>query len=62
MSIVVPFKAIRPKADKAADIVCRPYDVLSAEEARAEARGNDISFYHVIKPEIDFPEDHDGCT
>ncbi|MCB9222557.1 MAG: DUF1015 family protein [Crocinitomicaceae bacterium] len=59
MSILVPFKAIRPKADKAEQIVCRPYDVLSASEARDEAKGNDISFYHVIKPEIDFPDGHD---
>lgn len=57
MSILLPFKAIRPKAEKAEQIVCRPYDVLSAAEARKEAAGNDISFYHVIKPEIDFPED-----
>lgn len=59
MSIVVPFKAIRPKADKAEQIVSKPYDVLSAQEARKLAEGNDMSFYHVIKPEIDFPEDHD---
>ena len=59
MSIVVPFKAIRPRADKAEQIVCRPYDVLNAKEARELAKGNEISFYHVIKPEIDFPEGHD---
>ena len=34
----------------------RPYDVLSSEEARAEAAGNEKSLYHIIKPEIDFPE------
>ncbi|UKN02453.1 DUF1015 family protein [Paracrocinitomix mangrovi] len=59
MSILVPFKAIRPQADKAEKIVSRPYDVLNSEEARAEAEGNPISFYRVIKPEIDFPVGHD---
>ena len=32
----------------------KPYDVLSSEEARAEAEGNEKSLYHIIKPEIDF--------
>lgn len=59
MSQFVPFKAWRPVADKATDIACRPYDVLNAKEAREACVGNDISFYHVVKPEIDFPDDHD---
>ena len=33
----------------------RPYDVLDSEEARAEAGDNEMSLYHIIKPEIDFP-------
>ena len=33
----------------------RPYDVLNSEEARAEAGDNEMSLYHIIKPEIDFP-------
>ena len=32
----------------------RPYDVLDSEEARAEAGDNEMSLYHIIKPEIDF--------
>ncbi len=32
----------------------RPYDVLSSEEARVEAGDNEMSLYHIIKPEIDF--------
>lgn len=58
MSIVKPFKAIRPTAEAVKDVACRPYDVLNAAEAKAEAAGNPNSFYHVIKPEINFPEDH----
>ena len=43
-------------------VVSRPYDVLNSEEARAEAEGNEMSLYHIIKPEIDFPvgtDEHD---
>ena len=40
-------------------IASRPYDVLNSEEARVEAEGNPHSFLHVVKPEIDLPEDTD---
>lgn len=40
-------------------VVSRPYDVLNSEEARQEAAGNEKSLYHIIKPEIDFPEGTD---
>ena len=40
-------------------VECRPYDVLSSEEARIEAGDNEMSLYHVIRPEIDFPEGTD---
>lgn len=59
MSILVPFKAIRPTKDKVLDIASRPYDVLNDVEAKAASEGNPDSFYHVIKPEIDFDLDHD---
>ncbi|HFA47808.1 MAG TPA: DUF1015 domain-containing protein [Bacteroidetes bacterium] len=59
MSTFVPFKAFRPVREKAKDVACRPYDVLDEKEARKECEGNPLSFYHVIKPEIDFPDGHD---
>ena len=40
----------------------RPYDVLNSEEARQEAAGNEMSLYHIIKPEINFQpgtDEHD---
>ncbi len=55
MAIIKPFKGFRPKKEFARRIASKPYDVLSSEEARKEARGNDLSFLHVVKPEIDFP-------
>ncbi|MSP69967.1 MAG: DUF1015 domain-containing protein [Bacteroidetes bacterium] len=59
MAILKPFKGIRPKKELAASIACRPYDVLNEQEARLETKGDPNSFYHVIKPEIDFPDEHD---
>lgn len=55
MAIIKAFKGYRPKKELAAKIVSRPYDVLSSEEAALEADGNPVSFYHVIKSEIDLP-------
>ena len=59
MSIFIPFRAFRPHKNYVQDVVSKPYDVLSASEARAACIDNDKSYYHVIKPEIDFPEDQD---
>lgn len=59
MSKFIPFKAYRPVKDKAKTVASRPYDVLNREEALEECDGNPLSFYHVIKPEIDFPQEHD---
>ncbi|MDR0507141.1 MAG: DUF1015 domain-containing protein [Dysgonamonadaceae bacterium] len=55
MAIIKPFKGIRPPKELVVDVASRPYDVLSSEEAREEAKGNEKSLYHIIKPEIDFP-------
>ena len=56
MAILKPFKGIRPAKELVERVACRPYDVLDEKEARVEANGDAISFYHVIKPEIDFPD------
>ena len=56
MATVKPFRGFRPPKDLVEQVESRPYDVLSSEEARAEAAGNEKSLYHIIKPEIDFPE------
>ena len=56
MAIVKPFRGIRPPAELVEEVESRPYDVLNSDEARAEAEGNEKSLYHIIKPEIDFPE------
>ncbi|MCX7908048.1 MAG: DUF1015 family protein [Ignavibacteria bacterium] len=53
MPIFIPFKAYRPKPEFAHKVAAKPYDVLSTEEAREEAKDNPLSFLHVGKPEID---------
>ena len=53
---IKPFKGIRPPKLYVEEVESRPYDVLSSEEARAEAGDNEKSLYHIIKPEINFPE------
>jgi uncharacterized protein (DUF1015 family) len=57
MAVLKPFKGIRPEPEKAKLIASKPYDVLNEHEAREECKDNPLSFYHVIKPEIDFPDD-----
>lgn len=57
MAKIKPFKGIRPPKDLVERIESRPYDVLNSKEAREEAGDNEMSLYHIIKPEIDFGED-----
>lgn len=59
---IKPFRGIRPPKALAKQVSSRPYDVLSSDEARTEAAGNEMSLYHIIKPEINFEigtDEHD---
>jgi uncharacterized protein (DUF1015 family) len=58
MSIIKPFKGLRPVVDKVAQVASPPYDVLNSTEARQMAADNPYTFLHVVKPEIDL--DHDS--
>ena len=53
MSLIQPFRALRPANGRASDVLAPPYDVLSSAEARERAKGKPWSFLHVSKPEID---------
>ena len=60
---IKPFRGIRPPKELVESVSCRPYDVLNSEEARHEAEGNEMSLYHIIKPEINFAsgtDEHDS--
>ncbi|MFL4981349.1 MAG: DUF1015 domain-containing protein, partial [Xanthobacteraceae bacterium] len=53
MTLIRPFRALRPAPGRAAEILAPPYDVLSSAEARERAKSRPWSFLHISKPEID---------
>jgi uncharacterized protein (DUF1015 family) len=55
MSTIRPFAALRPQPSNVERVSAVPYDVVNAEEARAMAAGNPLSFLHVSRAEIDLP-------
>jgi uncharacterized protein (DUF1015 family) len=55
MATLIPFRALRPAPTEASRIAAVPYDVVNADEARALAAGNPLSFLHVSRAEIDLP-------
>ncbi len=57
MALLVPFRALRPTPAVAARVAAVPYDVINADEAKALAAGNPLSFLHVSRAEIDLPAD-----
>ena len=63
MSLIRPFRGLRPAAGQAGAVAAPPYDVLSSDDARSivhgGAAGKPWSFLHISKPEIDLPADTD---
>ena len=59
MAVIRPFRALRPRGDRAQSVASVPYDVVNTDEARALAEGNPLSFLHVSRPEIDLPSGTD---
>ena len=53
VTLIKPFRALRPAPGRAAEVLAPPYDVLSSAEARDRAKGRPWSFLHVSKAEID---------
>ena len=53
MSLIKPFRALRPAPGRAGEVLAPPYDVLSSAEARERVEGRPWSFLHVSKAEID---------
>lgn len=56
MSVIKPFRALRPKTEFAADVACVPYDVPYESEVREHVAKNPKSFLRVTRPEAEFPE------
>lgn len=59
MTLIKPFRGLRPAFGRAQEVAAPPYDVLSSSEARIRAEGKPYSFLHISKPEIDLPTDTD---
>jgi|694.fasta_scaffold117620_4 uncharacterized protein (DUF1015 family) len=59
MVTIKPFKALRPKNELAEKVASLPYDVMNSAEAKEMAKGNEFSFLHVSKSEIDLPDGTD---
>lgn len=59
MAVIVPFRALRPRADLAERIAALPYDVYNRQEAREAVEGNEYTFLRIDRPETQFPEDYD---
>jgi uncharacterized protein (DUF1015 family) len=55
MAIIKPFRAYRPPREVAPMVAAFPYDVMNTAEARDMAKGNEYSFLHISRPEIDLP-------
>jgi len=56
MAVVRPFKGIRPNEGLEQQIASLPYDVMNRAEAKKMAEGNEKSFLHVVRAEIDFDD------
>src|SRR5881397_4350178 len=53
MAILRPFRALRPRPDEASRVAALPYDVVTVDEARAQAGDNALSFLRVSRPELE---------
>ena len=54
MADIIPFRAVRPRADLADRIAALPYDVYNRKEAREAVKGDDYTYekpvlYHLRK-------------
>jgi len=53
MTLIKPFRGMRPIPEKITEVASPPWDVISTEEARERAKDNPYSFLHISRPEID---------
>lgn len=56
MAIFKPFRALRPSAKFANDVLCPPYDVVNTEQASALSKAQELSFIHVTRADADMPD------
>lgn len=56
VSLLAPFRALRPSPGLAAEVAELPYDVMTRDEARSMVQGRPQSFLHVSRPDVDLPD------
>ncbi len=56
MAKIKPFRGVRPAEEMIKEVASPPYDVLNSKEARVQVKDKPYSFLHVVKPEVDLPE------
>lgn len=56
MAVLNPFKSVRPTKELADRVAALPYDVMNREEAKKMVEGNEYSFLHIDRAEIDLPD------
>lgn len=59
MSILRPFRALRPVQNNVAQVASVPYDVVNFSEAKSLAKNSSWSFLRVTRAEVDLPEETD---
>lgn len=59
MTVIRPFRAVRPTEELASSIAALPYDVYSRREAREAVASRPLSFLRIDRPETQFPENTD---
>lgn len=59
MTLIRPFRGLRPESRYAQDVIAPPYDVVNRAEALQIAHDKPKSFLHISKPEIDLAESVD---
>ena len=57
MATIRPFRALRPKEEKAKQASCVPYDVVYTSEVREYLEDNPYSFLRVTRAEAEFDDD-----
>jgi uncharacterized protein (DUF1015 family) len=60
MSVLRPFRGIRPDNSLAGEIIAPPYDVLSRAEAREICAASPRTFLHATRPDGDLPDHVDA--
>lgn len=56
MAKIKAFRGVRPAEEMIKEVASPPYDVLNSTEARVQVKDKPFSFLHVVKPEVDLPE------